>query len=41
MKEIKLKNGQILTIAPAEIEDAEEFTEYINTIRYESQYGDV
>jgi len=38
MKEIELRNGQILTIVPAAIEDAENFTNYINTIRYESKF---
>ena len=38
MKEIKLRNGQILTIAPAVIEDAEEFAQYVNKIKNESPY---
>ena len=38
MKEIKLKNGQILTIAPAVIEDAEEFAQYVNKIKYETRF---
>ena len=38
MKEIKLKNGQILTIAPAVIEDAEQLAEYANKIKTESKF---
>lgn len=38
MKEIKLKNGQILTIAPAKLEDAEEFAQYVNKIKNETQF---
>ena len=38
MKEIKLKNGQILTIAPAVIEDAEQLAEFANKIKTESKF---
>lgn len=38
MKEIKLKNGQILTIAPAAIEDAQQFADYANQIKTESNF---
>jgi len=38
MKDIKLKNGQILKISSAVLEDAEKFANYINTIRYESKF---
>lgn len=38
MIEIKLKNGQILTIAPAVIEDAEQLAEFANKIKTESKF---
>ena len=38
MKEIKLRNGQILTIAPARIEDAEQLAEFANKIKTESKF---
>ena len=38
MKEIKLKNGQILTISSPTLDDAQELADYANTIRYESKF---
>lgn len=38
MKEIKLKNGQTLTIAPPSIDDAKELACYANSIRFESKF---
>ena len=38
MKDIKLKNGQILKISSATLEDAVAFANYMNTIRYESKF---
>lgn len=38
MKEVKLRNGKVLVIAPAIMADAEQFANYINTIRYESKF---
>ena len=38
MKTITLRNGKILTILPAKLEDAEAFADYMNTIRYESKF---
>ena len=38
MKKIKLKNGMILTIAPAIIEDAELLANYANKIKTESKF---
>lgn len=38
MKEIKLKNGGILTIISPTLDDAQELADYANTIRYESKF---
>lgn len=38
MKEIKLKNGEILTITYPTLEDAQELADYANTIRFESNF---
>ena len=38
MKEIKLKNGEILTITFPTPDDAQELADYANTIRYESKF---
>ena len=38
MKEIKLKNGQILNVAPVIMEDAQELADYANKIKTESKF---
>ena len=38
MKEIKLKNGQILTITEPTLDDAQELADYANAIRKESRF---
>ncbi len=38
MKEIKLKNGEILTITSTTLDDAQELADYANTIRFESKF---
>ena len=38
MKEIKLKNGEILTIFSPTLDDAQELADFLNTIRYESKF---
>lgn len=38
MKNVKLKNGEILTITSPTLDDAQELADYANTIRYESKF---
>jgi len=38
MREIKLKNGEILTITSPTLDDVQELADYANTIRYESKF---
>ena len=38
MKEIKLKNGEILTITAPTLDDAQELADFANTIRCQSRY---
>lgn len=37
-KEIKLKNGEIITITSPTLDDAKELADYANSIRYESKF---